>query len=73
MIYIPSFIWFRNSKLIGGGDTQTGWRSHKPTLVKWAKMDFRELGCAGVDWIPLSQDRVQWRAHVNAVVILWIP
>jgi hypothetical protein len=38
MIYIPSFIKFGSGvqKLIGGGggDTQTGWRSHKPILGK---------------------------------------
>jgi hypothetical protein len=38
MAYIPSFIKIgsRIQKLIGGGytDTQTGWRSHNPTLGK---------------------------------------
>jgi hypothetical protein len=35
MIYIPSFIEIGSAtqKLIEG-DTQTGWRSHKPTLGK---------------------------------------
>ena len=37
------------------------------------KMDFQELGCGGMDWIDLAQDRDRWRALVNAVVKLWFP
>jgi hypothetical protein len=28
------------------------------------KMDFREIGIDGANWIRLAQDRVQWRAFV---------
>jgi hypothetical protein len=34
------------------------------------KMDFLEIGWGGVDWIGLAQDRVKWRALVNAVMNL---
>jgi hypothetical protein len=37
------------------------------------KMDFRELGWDGKDWIDLPQDRDQWRALVNAVMNLRVP
>jgi hypothetical protein len=37
------------------------------------KMDLREVGWDGRDWIDLAQDREQWRAHVNAVMNLWVP
>jgi hypothetical protein len=37
------------------------------------KMDPRERGWDGVDWIDLVQDRDQWRALVNMVMNLRVP
>jgi hypothetical protein len=37
------------------------------------KMDRREIGIDGTNWIQLAQDRVQWRACVNTVTNLRIP
>jgi hypothetical protein len=34
------------------------------------RMDLREIGLGGVDWIRLSQDRYRWRAVVSAVMNL---
>jgi hypothetical protein len=36
------------------------------------RMDLQEVGCGGVDWIGLAQDRDRWRALVNAVMNLQI-
>jgi hypothetical protein len=37
------------------------------------KMELREIGWGGMDWIDLAQDRDQWRALVNTVMNLWDP
>jgi hypothetical protein len=37
------------------------------------KMDLREVGWDGMDWIDLAQDRDQWRALVNTVMNLRVP
>jgi hypothetical protein len=37
------------------------------------KIDIREIGCDGVDWVNLAQDRDQWRALVNTVMNLLVP
>jgi hypothetical protein len=37
------------------------------------KMDFREIGWGGMDWIDLVKDGVHWRAVVNTVMNLSVP
>jgi hypothetical protein len=37
------------------------------------KMNIREIGWAGMDWIDLAEDRDQWMALLKTVVNLQVP
>jgi len=64
----------------GRGDVYrvlVGWHEGKKTLGRpgrrWEdniKMDLKEIGINGANWIQLAQDRVQWWAFVNTVMNL---
>jgi len=48
-------------------------RPLRRTRSRWKdniKMDVHELGCAGIDWIKLAQDRNRLCALVSAVMNL---
>ena len=36
-------------------------------------MDDTDVGCGGIDWIDLAEDRYRWRAVVNAVMNIPVP
>jgi alpha-glucosidase (family GH31 glycosyl hydrolase) len=58
------------------GETCTGfwWESLKEKDhledqgIDGIKLDLREIGWGGVEWIHLAQDRDRWRAVVNVVM-----
>ena len=59
-----------------GGGKPEGKRPLRRPRSSWedsSEMDVQEVGCGGVDWIELAQDRDRWRALVNAVVNLRVP
>jgi len=37
------------------------------------KIGLQEVGCGGMDWIKVAQDRDRWRALVNKIMNLRIP
>jgi hypothetical protein len=37
------------------------------------KMDLKEVGWVGMDWIDVAQGRERWQALVNAVMNLRVP
>ena len=46
------------------------------TRSRWEdniKMYVQEVGCGGMDWIELAQDRDRWRALVGMVRDFWVP
>jgi hypothetical protein len=37
------------------------------------RLDLQEVGCGGMDWIGLAQDRFRWRTIVNTAMNLRVP
>jgi hypothetical protein len=57
------------------GKTESKRSLGRPRL-RWEnniKMNLRETGIDGENWIQLAQDRVQWRDFVNRVMNLRVP
>ncbi|KAJ4444956.1 hypothetical protein ANN_06755 [Periplaneta americana] len=66
---------FRNAYRVLVGRTE-GKRPFGRPRRRWEyniKMDLREVGYEGRDWINLVQDRDQWRAYVRAAMNLRVP
>jgi hypothetical protein len=59
--------------LVGNPEGKRPLRRPRPRWVDNIKMDLREIGWDGMDWIDLAQDRDQWRALLNAVMNILVP
>jgi hypothetical protein len=59
--------------LVGKSDGKRPLGRPRRRWVDNIKMDLREIGWDGMDWIDLAQDRDQLRALVKAVMNLRVP
>jgi hypothetical protein len=58
-----------------------GWEAQREETIgrprcRWEdniKLELRETGLDGANWIQLAQDRVQWWAFVNTVMKVRVP
>jgi hypothetical protein len=48
------------------GKTRHSWEDN-------IKMDLRDIGIDGANWIRPAHDRIRWWAFVNTVMNLWVP
>jgi hypothetical protein len=72
------FLLLNNYKLysscnIGGKVRRKETTGKTKTYVDNIKIDLREIGRNGVDWIAMAQDRDKWRTLVNTALNLWVP
>jgi hypothetical protein len=64
---------YRIGLLVGKPEKKRPLKRPRHKWVDNIKMDLREIGWDGMDWIELAQDRNQWRALVNTVTNLRVP
>jgi hypothetical protein len=53
-----------------------GRRPLRTLRLRWedsTKLDLREIGRGGMDWIDVAEDRYQWKAPVNTVMNFLVP
>jgi hypothetical protein len=74
--------WAGHVARMGRGEVFTGFFGRPEVKIplgrprrRWEdniKMDLRDIGIDGANWIRLAQGRVQWRAFVSTVMNLWV-
>jgi len=69
---------------MGRGEAYTGFwwgkpKGNRPLGRPWCrweyniKMDLTEVGCRGMDWIDVAQDRDSWRTLVSVTMNVRVP
>jgi hypothetical protein len=59
--------------LVGSAEWERALRRPRRRWKDNIKLDLKEVGIDGANWIQLAQDMIQWRAFVNTVMNLRIP
>jgi hypothetical protein len=59
--------------LVGKAEGKRPQRRPRRMRMDNIKIDLRNIGWGGMDWIDLAQDREQWRALVDTVMYLRVP
>jgi hypothetical protein len=59
--------------LVGKPEGKKPLGKHRPRWKDNIKMDLQEVGCGGMDWMELAENRDRWRALVNEVMNLRVP
>jgi hypothetical protein len=59
--------------LVGKPEGKRSLGKHRRRWENNTKMDLREVGWGGMDWIDLAQNRDRWRALLKAVMNLRVP
>jgi hypothetical protein len=59
--------------LVGRPEGKRPLERRRPRWDNNIKMDIREIGIDGANWIRLAQDRFQWRAFVSTVMNFRVP
>jgi hypothetical protein len=65
--------WGRGEVLVGRPEGKRPLGRPRYKLKDNIKMDLREIGINGVNWIQLAQGRVHWQAFANMVMNLHVP
>jgi hypothetical protein len=59
--------------LVGNPEEKRPLGRHRRRWEDNIKVNLQEVGCWGMDWIELAQDRDRWWALVNAVMNSRVP
>jgi hypothetical protein len=59
--------------LVGKSEEKRPLGRHRRRSEVNIRMDLREIGWGGINWIDVAQGRDQWKALVNTVMELRVP